>query len=163
MTVLPESLLSPDDDWIEAVRRWLYPRLDTIWPMGSMLLDADGYVTTIHASPELVELELAHCEFVRNPVASFKIHPDGRKSVGSWVLLPPDAPDGTLEPDEQLHLTLVPTSNGGVDVFAHVETDWRDDPYGHLTDGGSYERADDLLHSLLTTNTYFDTTDGSPR
>jgi hypothetical protein len=174
MTVLPTSLTGSDDDWIECVRRYLYPRLDPYWPMSTLTIGSDGYVTTIDAqglsdaSPgndgpvsgtvdldeDTLEVALEDIGFLRNPIAALKIHQDGRTSDGSWALLPENDPTGALKGHEQLHVTLFDAPDGGFDLYAHVETDWRDDPLGHLLNGGSLERGQNLTLELLHTESY---------
>lgn len=154
MTVLPTSWLDSDDDWIECLRRYLWPKLDRVWPHSTMVVDDSGFVAAVDVCEEVLEGALESLGFIRNPVAALKLHQDGRTSEGSWVLLPEDDPTDSLEDHEQLHLTFFRASNGVVDLYAHVETDWRDDPIGHLLNGGSLERGQRILTELLDNYTY---------
>lgn len=162
MTLIPRRLLDADDDWIEDVRAWLYPRLHPHlkryggYGVGNVY--PDQYVGTSYIDEEPLEEELVALGFVRNPVACFKYHTDGRASEGSWALLAADDTTGRLAANRQVHVTLFESAGGrGLDIYAHEEFDWRRAPLKHLrevdfspADGVSY------CHELLGGRSFID-------
>lgn len=159
MTVLPRPLLDSDDDWIEPLRRYWWPRLAPYWPYATITIQDDEYVCTVPLVEDALEEELVDVGFVRNPVAGLKEHADGRRVCeGSWCLLPQSDPTNHLKPTEQLHVNLfeTPDDSRGLELFAHVETDWRDDPIGHLTDGTNLQRGRTILLEVLREHTFLD-------
>lgn len=128
-----------DDDYIESYRAYLYPKLHPfldavgLYSIGKTF--SNQFVGTVSVSEEVFEKELVDAGFHRNPIACYKSTKDGRKSEGSWVLLPEKAGEGIgLGSDRQLHLTLFPRRDGqkGREIYAHEEYDWRDKPIAHL-------------------------------
>jgi len=139
-TLIPTQFLDADDDYIEQLRGYLYPRIHNFLveytpAYGVGTINDAHYAGTIPAEEEVIEQELDEVGVVRNPVACFKKHKDGRESEGSWVLLPEyDPGDYVTGPNRQLHLTLFPRRDGktGREIYAHDEYDWRDCPFKHL-------------------------------
>ncbi|UBF19107.1 hypothetical protein HRTV-14_gp34 [Halorubrum phage HRTV-14] len=135
--MFPRFLLDSDDDWQEGVRAWLYPRLHPfLTPFGGYGVGhtaVNQYIGKFSEGEESIELELVDAGFRRNPIACFKSLPDGRKSEGSWVLIPEDAPDH-VAPGMQLHVTMFKRADGqkGREMYAHYEDDWRSAPVAHL-------------------------------
>lgn len=140
--MLPESLTNSDDDWVESLRKYFYPKLhDPLSKFGDSIginLYATGivgwnqYVGDLKADEEVIEKEIDRLGGKRNPVACLKELRDGRTSEGSWVLLHADLPD-VIEPGMQLHMTLFERNSGkGRELYAHYEDDWRSAPLAHL-------------------------------
>ncbi len=130
-------LLDADDDWIEVVRRWLFPRLHGVASrFGAYTIGTTGEnqrVCRVLVDEETIETVLVALGFERNPIACFKSLVDGRESEGSWVLRSHDDRFGLLERDRQLHVTLfLPRYGHGVLVYAHEEYDWQDAPRKHF-------------------------------
>ena len=138
--LFPEALVNDDDDYVEEVRGYLYPKLHPYlvkftpaYGVGQMT--QKEYVGAVKENEETVESELVDLGFVRNPIACYKSLQDGRESEGSWVLLPERDDHGVLErDDQQLHVTLFQRKAGapGRALYAHREFDWRDRPMAHL-------------------------------
>lgn len=157
-------LLNSDDDWIEKVRRYLYPRLhpylQKFGGFGIGKLREKQYVTTVKISEEELEKELVKIGFERNPIAAYKSrYLDDGKSEGSWRLLPGSDPIGGIEKDKQLHITLFdPGSNSGIiDIYAHYEYNWEHRPGDHL-DAEEYntEWAVDYTDRLINEYSYIE-------
>lgn len=141
--MLPKYLLDSDDDWIEATRRKIYPKIhDELVSLGDLIgirLFATGtvgwnqYVGKFDEDEESIEEELEALSSIRNPIACLKELRDGRLSEGSWVLLHEDYPE-LIEEGMQLHFTLFERDDGqpGREVYAHYEDDWRVSPIAHL-------------------------------
>jgi len=139
---LLNKYLNADDDWIESLRLYLYPKLhEPLSGFGDSIgvrLYATGgvggnqYVGTLSENEEVIEKELDE-RAVRNPIACLKTLPDGRVSEGSWVLLHDENP-ALIEPGMQLHLTMFDREDGeaGREIYAHYEDDWRTAPLAHL-------------------------------
>ncbi|MFC7199500.1 hypothetical protein [Halospeciosus flavus] len=131
-------LLDSDDDWIETVRRVLYPRLHPyLVPFGGYGVGTttlNQYVAHLDEDEEAIEEELVAAGGERNPIACFKTLPDGRLSEGSWRFTHATDPTGRVEPGMQLHITLFERDDGlpGREVYAHYEDDWMADASGHL-------------------------------
>lgn len=135
--IFPRECLSPDDDWIEKIRRVLYPRLHPILAeyggYGVSTVGPDQFVGRIEVDEDELEDRLFEIGFVRNPIAALKSDAGDATSEGSWVLLAADDPENEIEEDRQLHITLMPSDTGvGLDVYAHNEYDWRVKPRAHL-------------------------------
>ena len=94
------------------------------------------YVGTVERSIREFRPALESMQFTPEPVASLKVHRDGRLSAGSWVRR-----QSTMA-DWQLHVTLYQDGRDAVEVFAHREYSWLRHPYRHYrgegwdTDGG---------------------------
>jgi len=140
--MLPESLLNSDDDWIESLRKYFYPKLhNPLSKFGDRIginLYSTGrvgwnqYVGDLEEEEEVIEKEITKIGGQRNPVACLKQLPDGRTSEGSWVLLHDDLPE-VIKPGMQLHMTLFNSDlDNGREVYAHYEDDWRTAPLAHL-------------------------------
>lgn len=136
--MFPENLLDSDDDWQESLRRNLYPELHNVLiPIGGYGIagvNDDEYVGKTTIDEETLEEELVDLGLIRNPIAAYKTHTDGRQSEGSWVLIAENDTFDLVEPGMQLHLTLLPRRDGkaGREIFAHYEDDWRDSAVAHL-------------------------------
>lgn len=159
--MLPKLLLGADDDWIESFRRTWYPRfhgtLARFGGFGVAVTPHHGYALTLDTDEETLEQELVAAGFIRNPVAAYKTHTDGRPSEGSWVLLREEVP--ALPRDRQLHVTLFPSSSGsGIDLYAHEEYDWRVRPVAHLRSKDlNRTNAVEKVRRILDERTYFNT------
>lgn len=70
------SLLDANDDWIEALRRWLWPKLHPLLdPFGGYAVGTAGddqHVVTLDVGEESFEETLVELGFVRNPIACYK-------------------------------------------------------------------------------------------
>ena len=88
------------------------------------------YVGTVHRNLDEFRPELETMEFVPEPIASLKVHRDGRYSAGSWVRR------NSRFDDWQLHVTLFQDGRDAVEVFAHREYSWLRHPYKHYTSKG---------------------------
>lgn len=140
--MLPDSLLSSDDDWIERFRKFVYPRIhDELSAVGDSLginLYATGivtwnqYVGDLDEAEDTIESEI-DAFARRNPIACLKELKDGRESEGSWVFLHQNNND-LIEPGMQLHITMFQREDGeaGREIYAHYEDDWRTAPLAHL-------------------------------
>ncbi len=135
-------------DLTTRVRRRVLPALHRVKePLGGYAVcrqHPSEYVGRLERELDAVRSLLADMGFEREPIASLKVHDDGRLSAGSWVRR--DSPLAT----RQLHVTLFRTESGAVEVFAHREYSWLRHPYKHYTqDGwdsrGGVERMRDLL------------------
>lgn len=93
-------------------------------------MDPSEYVGTVQRGLEEFRPELETMEFAPEPVASLKVHRDGRYSAGSWVRR-----RSRLD-DWQLHVTLFQDGRDAVEVFAHREYSWLRHPYKHYTSVG---------------------------
>jgi hypothetical protein len=139
MTILPYSILNEDDDYIEELRGYWYPRIHPVLTKytpayGVATVSEAQFVREVSLSEDALEAELTEVGFARNPLAAFKSHPDGRESEGSWVLIPERDDYGLVEPGMQLHITLLPRTDDatGRAIYAHYEDDWRVSPLAHL-------------------------------
>lgn len=162
-------LLNSNDDWIEQIRRYLYPKLHPILKkfggFGIGKLREKQYVTTVKISEEELEKELVDIGFERNPIAAYKTrYLDDGKSGGSWRLLPNSDPEGGIEAEKQLHVTLFRSNHpeGKVDIYAHYECNWEKRPRDHL-DAVDYdtEWAVDYTQRLINEYSYVDDFDKS--
>lgn len=135
-------LLDADDDWIESLRLYLYPKLhDPLSAVGDKIgikLYSLGHVGdgqlvgVLDEDEEVIEEEIDNLA-QRNPIACLKELKDGRVSEGSWVLLHEDNPD-LVEDGKQIHITMFGRKGGlpGREIYAHYEDDWRASPIDHL-------------------------------
>lgn len=135
-------LLNSNDDWIESLRLYLYPRLhDPLSALGDRIginLYAVGHVGDgqlvgfLDEDEEVIEEEIDD-RAERNPIACLKELDDGRESEGSWVLRHEDNPD-LVEEGMQIHITMFDREDGedGREIYAHYEDDWRASPLDHL-------------------------------
>jgi len=153
-----EQLLGADDDWIEPLRRWLYPKihphLKKYGGYGIGHVSDVQYVCTIPEGEEHFE-EIIDNHWERNPISSYKTHSDGRESSGSWRLRGKTDPYGLINDEKmQLHVTLFDSSSSSssdetsdsvdeasddasqrhTDVYCHQEYDWMVDPRKHLSE-----------------------------
>ncbi len=121
-------------DLTTRVRRRVLPTVHRIKePFGGFaqcLQHPDEYVGTIQYGLGEFRSDLETMSFAPEPIASLKIHRDGRQSAGSWVRRP--SPFSTW----QLHVALFVTDTDAVDVFAHREYSWLRHPYKHYTSEG---------------------------
>jgi hypothetical protein len=146
-------------DFLEGLRKYWYPRLHGLLTSlgvagleGRRNISENAYVCTVSVSEDAFEKELLHGSgFQRNLLAKYKTRPDG--------------PDSTLSlrkvydsNDMQLHVTVFPSTrrSGALDLYAHYEKDWAEDPRGHLR-GKSFSVAEGRARTLaaLRDDTYF--------
>ena len=128
----------PDDidalDLTTRVRRRLLPALHRLKePLGGYAVcrqHPEEYVGTVERTLAAVRSLLETLSFEPEPIASLKVHDDGRLSAGSWVRR--ESPLAT----RQLHVTLFRTGEGTVELFAHREYSWLRHPYRHYTQAG---------------------------
>ncbi|WP_222919907.1 hypothetical protein [Natrinema sp. SYSU A 869] len=138
-------------DLTTRVRRRVLPALHRLKePFGGYAICRQHpaeYVGTIRHGLDAVRTALADLAFESEPIASLKIHDDGRLSAGSWVRR--ESPLATW----QLHVTLFRTDEGVVEVFAHREYSWLRHPYKHYTQAGWDVRGGvKRMRSLLSTH-----------
>jgi len=154
------NLLNSNDDWIEGVRRYLYPKLNPyLKPVGGYSLGKvteSQYVGVLEEDEDTIERGLDDmCR--RNPIAALKELNDGRVSEGSWVILHEDNPD-LVEKGMQLHFTLFELQDGsrGREVYAHYEDDWRTSWLAHLRSMNlSASEGVDLATEYFNEHTFF--------
>lgn len=158
-----KRLLNSDDDWIERLRRYYYPKLHPLlaqfggYAVGRV--NEAQYTCTVPAGSETLEEILVSLDFERNPIACYKSHKDGRESIGSWALRSHDAEGVELGKDKQLHVTLLPNADVReyVDVYCHREYDWQDAPLKHLQSKELEESAgSEAALELIKNETYLD-------
>ena len=149
--------MSHESDWIEAARRLLYPRLHPLLHIVGLYsvgpVSEAQHVATIQMGEEEFEKYILHAphRFERNPIASYKTAPDGRKSTLSLRLTHAGSEHyNTQYVDEkkQLHWTLFNAADGVLDLYAHYEYDWQVAPVKHLRGEGMSDdigRAKSLL------------------
>jgi hypothetical protein len=132
-----ETLLGPEDDWVEDDRRILFEAADRILrPLGRPTIREVGrydYILTVAATPDAVETHLDHAGYQRNLLSTrkYREHHDGGRqwAVGSWVLDPDDT-------DWQHHVYLFPYESGlATDVYGHTEPSVRNPEEHHSGDG----------------------------
>ncbi len=163
--MIPKFLLGADDDYWESFRRTVYPRIHPILQMLPFPAYSKGpvhenqYVCTAEVNQNNLEAELREAGFFRNPIAAYKNHPDGRKSVGSWRLLPACDKTGMVEDDMQLHVTLFESEyEDHVDIYAHYEKNWEKDATGHLKESGfSAAEGVRIASAVIESYTFFRT------
>jgi len=134
--MIPRLLVGADDDWIEGWRARVYPFVHPLarrlGAFATATTPRDEYVGAVAVDEAVLERELVGLGFRRNPVAAYKrLGTTGRRSEGSWVLLPEDS--HRVDEGLQLHLTLFPSVvDGWIELYAHLEDDWRHRPLAHL-------------------------------
>ena len=145
--------LTPDGtdaiDLTTRVRRRLLPALHRLKePLGGYAICRQHpaeYVGTVKRTLDTMRSILAELAFESEPIASLKVHDDGRRSAGSWVRR--ESPLAKW----QLHVTLFRTGEGAVEVFAHREHSWLRHPYKHYTqDGWDIQGGVDRMRSILS-------------
>lgn len=118
-------------DLTTRVRRRVLPTLHRIKePFGGFaqcIQHPDEYVGTVQYGLEGFRSDLEAMSFAPEPIASLKIHRDGRLSAGSWARR--KSPLATW----QLHVALFTDGGDAVEVFAHREYSWLRHPYKHYT------------------------------
>lgn len=126
-----EDFLGPEDDWVEEDRRIAYEAAQRLLGDYHDFIREKGtadYITTAHATPNVVERALSGYGYDRNLLSTrkYREHHDGGKqwAVGSWAYDPEDT-------DWQHHVFLFRAPNGGTDVYGHREPSPRDVD-GHL-------------------------------
>ncbi|QFU84156.1 hypothetical protein GCU68_09605 [Natronorubrum aibiense] len=121
-------------DLTTRVRRRVLPTLHRIKePLGGFaqcLQHPDEYVGTIEYGLGEFRSDLETMSFAPEPIASLKVHRDGRRSAGSWVRR------ASPLSRWQLHVALFIADGDAVDVFAHREYSWLRHPYKHYTGAG---------------------------
>ena len=82
----------PAIDWVTRLRRRVLPTLHRIKePLGGFAqctMHPSEYVGTVRQDLEGFRSALRAMGFVPEPIASLKVHRDGRPSAGSWVRRP---------------------------------------------------------------------------
>lgn len=120
------SHITHRDDWINNLRRALFPKLDKILEKYGLFavkeLDKTELAVSSKFNPDAIEKVLEQSlGFTRNFASSLKVTPDGTKAKSSWALRESNF---ELFPDylafRQLHITLVETDEG-TDIYAHEE------------------------------------------
>lgn len=130
-----ETLLGPEDDWVEDDRRALFQAAQRHLGHLHTFVYEKGpadYVTTVHADSDVVE-ETLMPPYQRNLLSARKYRVvDGRRqyACGSFVIDGIEGPHGYAE---QHHVYLFEAPNGGTDVYAHRETSVTEGAE-HLTD-----------------------------
>lgn len=136
---LPRSVSTNADpdpalSWMTRFRRRVLPTVHRIKePLGGFakcLTHPSEYVGTVRRGLDSFRADLRAMDFSPEPIASLKIHPDGRRSAGSWVRR------ASIGADWQLHVTLFAGEREAIDVFAHREYSWFRHPYKHYTAEG---------------------------
>lgn len=121
-------------DLTTRVRRRVLPTLHRIKePLGGFAQctqHPDEYVGTVQRGLRGFRSDLETMSFSPEPIASLKVHRDGRLSCGSWVRR--RSPFATW----QLHVALFENGADAVEVFAHREHSWLRHPYKHYTGQG---------------------------
>lgn len=121
-------------DWMTRTRRRVLPTVHRIKePFGGFAqctMHPSEYVGTVERELRSFRPDLEAMSFAPEPIASLKVHEDGRKSAGSWVRR-----NSPLD-DWQLHVTLFQDGRDAVEVFAHREYSWLRHPYKHYTSEG---------------------------
>ncbi|MFP8955655.1 hypothetical protein ACLI4Y_02925 [Natrialbaceae archaeon A-CW3] len=116
------------------VRRRVLPTLHRIKePLGGFATctqHPSEYVGTVEQSLSDFRPDLEAMAFSPEPIASLKVHEDGRFSAGSWVRRKSPMADW------QLHVTVYQHSREAVEVFAHREYSWLRHPYKHYVGEG---------------------------
>lgn len=145
-----QSKLGPGDDWIETLKLKIYLILDPILSKhGFELIRKKGieeYIYSTHITPDEVEEVLMSCGYERNVAANKKYRelPDGSKQyeVGSMKYRYPDS-------DQQHHVYIFPGQYYVCDIYGHKETDWQEDPEGHMEDPQIDGDPDEILKDCL--------------
>ncbi|WP_254522451.1 hypothetical protein [Natrinema caseinilyticum] len=136
-------------DLTTRVRRRVLPALHRIKePLGGYAVcrqHPDEYVGTVKRDLEAARSTLEGLSFEPEPIASLKVHDDGRLSAGSW------ARRESSMAKWQLHVALFRTGGGAVEVFAHREYSWLRHPYKHYTrEGWDVHSGVERMRSLLS-------------
>lgn len=110
--LLGKRYLGADDDFVEAIRAALIPVLQGyVSDRPSLFVESPStpreYAGYTRHSTDEVERRLVEAGFLRQPLASLHVDPDGREEVGSW-----SRPRGPLLPVEAIARRLPAT--GGV-------------------------------------------------
>ncbi|MFC7232605.1 hypothetical protein ACFQMM_16695 [Saliphagus sp. GCM10025308] len=137
-----------DLDATTRLRRRVLPTLHRIKePLGGFATctqHPSEYVGTIERDLRAFRPDLEAMAFAPEPIASLKVHEDGRFSAGSWVRRRSPLADW------QLHVTLFQDGRDAVEVFAHREYSWLRHPYKHYVgDGWDTSGGVDRMRSLL--------------
>ncbi|NKE34389.1 hypothetical protein GWG54_00895 [Natronococcus sp. JC468] len=105
----------------------------------------DEYVGTVDRTVSEFRTDLEAMSFTPEPVASLKVHRDGRLSAGSWVRR------RSPLSSRQLHVALFRAGGERLEVFAHSEYSWLRHPYRHYTaEGWDTEAGVRRMRSLLS-------------
>lgn len=160
-----KSLLNADDDWIESLRLYFYPKLhDPLSDLGDLIgvdlyalghVGQSQFVGVLEEDEDTIEEEIDNAA-ERNPIACLKSLEDGRTSEGSWVLRHEDNPD-LVEEGMQVHITMFDREDGGKgrEIYAHYEDDWRAAPLAHLREKNfSSERGAEIATEYLDNHSY---------
>ncbi|WP_255170481.1 hypothetical protein [Natrononativus amylolyticus] len=139
----------PGVDWVTKARRRVLPTVHRIKaPLGGFAqctMHPSEYVGTVQRELTEFRPDLEAMEFAPEPIASLKVHSDGRASAGSWVRR------RSALADWQLHVTLFQDGRDAVEVFAHREYSWLRHPYKHYTaEGWDTTGGVERMRSLLS-------------
>lgn len=142
---------NPAIDWVTRLRRRVLPTVHRIKePFGGFAqctMHPSEYVGTVRRDLADFRPDLREMGFSPEPIASLKVHRDGRPSAGSWVRRP------SLSADWQLHVTLFTGERDAVEVFAHREYSWFRHPYKHYTaEGWDTAGGVSRMRALLSAN-----------
>ena len=136
-------------DLATKVRRRVLPTVHRIKaPLGGFAQctqHPSEHVGTVQRSLREFRTDLETMAFAPEPVASLKVHRDGRLSAGSWVRRHSPLSEW------QLHTTVFLDGHDTVEVFAHREYSWLRHPYKHYC-GEGWDTAGGVerMRTLLT-------------
>ena len=123
------SVTERDIDMITWLRRQLCPTIHRLTnPVGGFaecIMATEEYVGTVERKMDDFAGDLHMMGFSREPISALKYHPDGRVSVGSWVLR------HSILAKKQLHVTLFRRGSSAIEVYAHLEDSWIRHPISH--------------------------------
>jgi len=142
------SYLTPQDDWVEGLKRRAALAGDPfLAPFGRPLVfechDKD-YFATAKENSDKVEVAL-FSKYQRNLTSTRKYRVKNGKrdwADGSWVHDPDDT-------EWQHHVYLFDRPDGGTDLYGHKETSAEHDPYGHVTDNQTHGDPDGIARGEL--------------
>lgn len=142
------SYLTPEDDWVEELKRRLTVFADPIFrPLGRALIfecHDEDYFTTANADSDKVESAL-YPRYQRNLTSTRKFRLIGGErdwADGSYVYDPDDT-------EWQHHVYLFYNEGGTTDLYGHKETSAEKDPYGHVTDSQIHGDPDGIARGTL--------------
>lgn len=123
-------------DWIESVRLALFTTGDQLFrrfgrPLTRNKTDSNEMFLHADKSPDEVERLLTEGDYHRNLISTKKYRMLGERqqwAVGSYRIVYGE------DNEYQHHVYLFPGENGGTDVYGHKETNYEEDPEGHVED-----------------------------
>jgi len=145
------SKLTPEDDWVEGLRKRILVILDPFFrPLGRNLIfecHDEDYICTTDISSDSVE-EAIHPKYKRNLTSTrkYRVSAGERQwAVGSWVYDPDDT-------DWQHHVYLFDTGSYDepkTDVYGHKEASASKDPASHHRSWQEHGDPDGELSGLI--------------